>query len=264
MITKHEIQHIHSLASKKHRMASRQFVAEGMKVVGDLLPLLSACRIFLTDEGLGEFRAKGLQRFVGSELLQRVTEREMERISFLKAPRNILALFAMPECGATAGALALIPQRELCLALDGVQDPGNVGTILRIADWFGIEHVFASPDTADIFSPKVVQATMGAIGRVSVHPVSLPAWIDSLDGGVPVFGTFLDGDNIHGEQLAPAGVVVMGNEGGGISPEVACRINRRLLIPNYPAGRATSESLNVAVATAIVCAEFRRVAEEKL
>jgi len=145
----------------------------------------------------------------------------------------------------------------LCLALDEVQDPGNLGTIIRIADWFGIEHIFCSQGTADVYNPKVVQATMGALARVHVHYVNLSELIDSLPD-IPVYGTFLDGTNIYEQELSQTGIIVMGNEGNGISPEVRKVINRRLYIPNYPANRPTSESLNVAVATAITCAEFRR------
>jgi TrmH family RNA methyltransferase len=148
-------------------------------------------------------------------------------------------------------------ERSLCLALDDVQDPGNLGTIIRIADWFGIEDIFCSRGTVDVYNPKVVQATMGAIARVRVHYVDLPEFIASM-GSTPVYGTFLDGKDMYGCQLSGNGLIVMGNEGNGISGEIERMVNNKLYIPNYPAERATSESLNVAVATAIVCAEFRR------
>ena len=154
--------------------------------------------------------------------------------------------------------LCSIPSRQLVLALDGVQDPGNVGTILRVADWFGIEHVFCSPDTADAFAPKTVQATMGALSRVHVHYLELPEFLAALPDGVPVFGTFLDGDDMYACPVSPHGVIVMGSEGNGISSAVEHHVNSRLFIPSWPSGRMTSESLNVAIATAVVCAEFRR------
>ena len=148
-------------------------------------------------------------------------------------------------------------RQELCLALDDIQDPGNLGTIIRIADWFGIKNIFCSHGTADAFSPKTVQATMGALARVKIHYCDIKALISGLDD-VPVFGTFLDGNNIYESELSANGLIVMGNEGNGISKEVSALINKRILIPNYPQGNETTDSLNVAIATAIVCSEFRR------
>lgn len=142
--------------------------------------------------------------------------------------------------------------------LDGVQDPGNLGTIIRIADWFGIENVICSADTADAYNPKVVQATMGSIARVKVTYMNLSVLFDSLSKDFPIYGTLLEGDNIYNQELTEVGLIVMGNEGKGISPAIRNLVNRALRIPNYPEGRATADSLNVAIATAIVCAEFRR------
>ena len=146
---------------------------------------------------------------------------------------------------------------SLCLALDDVQDPGNLGTIIRVADWFGIEHIFCSQGTVDVYNPKTIQATMGALARVKLHYCNLPSLIASLKD-VPVYGTFLDGKDMYGETLSANGLIVMGNEGNGIGQEVASLINRKLYIPNYPPQRETTESLNVAMATGIICAEFRR------
>ena len=140
--------------------------------------------------------------------------------------------------------------------LDGVQDPGNLGTIARVADWFGIRHIICSPDTADIYNPKAVQATMGALARVKFYYTELAMVLSQYSG--PIYGTFLDGNNIYKEELSRNGIIVMGNEGKGISQRTREMINRRLLIPNYPEGTLTTESLNVAIATSIVCAEFRR------
>ena len=148
---------------------------------------------------------------------------------------------------------------ELVLALDEVQNPGNLGTIVRLADWFGIGDIVCSPGTADCFNPKVVQATMGAILRVRVHYTDLPRFLAEAAGrGTPVYGTFLEGDNIYDAPLTRGGIVVMGNEGRGVTPETARTVTRKLFIPPYPADRHGSESLNVAMATGIVCAEFRR------
>ena len=144
------------------------------------------------------------------------------------------------------------------MVLDDIQDPGNLGTIIRIADWYGIRHIICSPHTADAFSPKVVQATMGALARVNVSYNSLTELFTSLDKSIPVYGTYLDGQDIYSTEITPNGIIVMGNEGNGITREVSEYINQRLYLPNYPKGVETSESLNVAIATAITCAEFRR------
>jgi len=145
------------------------------------------------------------------------------------------------------------------LALDGVQNPGNLGTIIRLADWFGISDIYCSPDTADCYNPKVVQATMGAILRVRVHYLPLADFLAKTAAEkTPVYGTMLDGENIYSTTLSANGVIVMGNEGKGVSEECARSFTHRLLIPSYPPERQGSESLNVAMATGIVCAEFRR------
>jgi TrmH family RNA methyltransferase len=189
----------------------------------------------------------------GAEIIE-VSNEEMKRISFQQTPQGIMGIFQQPQHRLDPS----IPERELCLALDSVQDPGNLGTIIRIADWFGIENIFCSHGTADAYNPKTVQATMGAIGRVKVHYVDLPSFIATIKERAPLYGTFLDGDNIYAKELTNRGVIIMGNEGNGISEECGRHIKERLFIPNYPAGRETSESLNVSVATAIICSEFRR------
>ncbi len=147
--------------------------------------------------------------------------------------------------------------------MDDIQDPGNLGTIIRLADWFGIEHIFCSANTVDVYNPKTVQATMGAIARIKTHYVDLPEFISSLKKEIPVYGTFLEGEDIYKKELLNHGLIVMGNEGNGVSDEVSRLINQRLYVPNYPKERETSESLNVAIATAVVCSEFRRQAALK-
>lgn len=258
MVTKNAIKYVRSLSVKKFRDAEQSFVAEGPKAVADLLALLPCRQLYATPHFLQDLPASVLHQ-VGQ--LHEVTPDDIERLSLLRAPREAVAVFERPSWSYVAGeTLDHLPASELCLALDGIQDPGNVGTIVRLADWFGITHLFASPDTADVFAPKVVQATMGSVGRVQVHYLDLPNFLRRLPAEVPVYGTFLDGQNLYAQKLQPHGVLVMGNEGRGISPSVAQLANRRLYIPNYPPGRATGESLNVAVATAIVCAAFRREA----
>ena len=190
-----------------------------------------------------------------AENIIEVSTDELSRASLLKTPQQVLAIFEQPEYETDISVIS----RSLCLALDDVQDPGNLGTIIRLADWFGIEHIFCSLNTVDVYNPKTIQATMGGIARVKLHYVSLPELIRSLKD-IPVYGTFLDGENMYTQQLSSNGLIVMGNEGNGIGKEVEELITRKLYIPNYPSERETSESLNVAIATAVVCAEFRRQA----
>jgi len=258
VITKQNIKSVHSLQLKKFRDESCSFVAESPKVVSDLLALMPCRRLYATEDFLATHPKDSWKRV---DDLQVVSHSELERLSKQKSPRGAVAVFEKPDSlGNDAETLSLIAKSELCLALDDVQDPGNLGTIVRVADWFGIAHIFASPHTADVFSPKVVQATMGAVGRVRLHYVSLPDLLRSVREQAPVYGTFLDGENLFHASLpsVSCGVIVMGNEGAGISPKVEKAVTRRLLVPNYPLGRQASESLNVAVATAVVCAEFRR------
>lgn len=243
-MTKNDIQLIRSLADKKGRAETGLFLAEGAKLVGEMLASdLQVERVLAVGEAA--------ERFSGEE----ITLQQMQRISALKTPTEVVALVRIPRHVGSATQIS----RELCLALDGVQDPGNMGTILRLADWFGIRDVVCSPHSADCFNPKVVQATMGAIARVRVHYLPLAPFLQEVVAlGVPVYGTFLEGRNIYEVPLSTRGVIVMGNEGRGISDEVARCVSDRLYIPPYPAGRPSSESLNVAVATAVICAEFRR------
>lgn len=247
MISKNKIKYIRSLELKKNRNKEGKFVAEGFKVVDDLLALQPADLIVATGEWL-----RGKHFGAETEVIE-VTDEELKKVSFLQHPQQVLAVFRQ----ATSGDYS-INTSELSLALDGVQDPGNLGTIIRIADWFGIENIYCSPETADVYNPKVVQATMGSIARVKVLYGDLMALFASLPADVPVYGTLLDGEDIYAQQLDNRGFIVMGNEGKGISPELTQRVNCRLLIPNFPPERPTADSLNVAIATAITCSEFRR------
>ena len=253
MISKNKIKYIRSLELKKNRNKEGVFVAEGHKVVDDLLALQPALLIVATAEWL-----KGKQLGAETEVIE-VTDEELKKVSFLQHPQQVLAVFRQEQATAIDSfGFSGIDTTELSLALDGVQDPGNLGTIIRIADWFGITHIYCSQDTADVYNPKVVQATMGSIARVKVEYGDLLALVESLPADVPVYGTLLDGNNIYQQQLENRGLIVMGNEGKGISPAMAKKVNRRLLIPNFPEGRPTADSLNVAIATAITCSEFRR------
>ena len=253
MISKNKIKYIRSLELKKNRNKEGVFVAEGHKVVDDLLALQPALLIVATAEWL-----KGKQLGAETEVIE-VTDEELKKVSFLQHPQQVLAVFRQDQATTIDSfGFSGIDTTELSLALDGVQDPGNLGTIIRIADWFGITHIYCSQDTADVYNPKVVQATMGSIARVKVEYGNLLGLVESLPADVPVYGTLLDGENIYQQPLENRGLIVMGNEGKGISPALAQKVNRRLLIPNFPEGRPTADSLNVAIATAITCAEFRR------
>ena len=240
MITRAEILDIKSLATKQGREELGAFIAEGEKLVGEIRNSSLRIRRILQTKPI----------FADGEL---VSEKEMERISQLKSANSVLAVVEIP----TRKLADVKPNKNLVLALDRVQNPGNLGTIIRLADWFGISDIVCSEDTADCFNPKVVQATMGAILRVRVHYTNLPKWL-AEQRDTKIYGTFLEGENIYNAQLDKSGVIVMGNEGQGISDEVAKCVSHKLLIPPYPADRCGSESLNVAVATAVICSEFRR------
>ena len=235
MISKNEIKEIRALGQKKFREERGLFVVEGEKLVEEAL-------------------RSGFD-VVAHYRVEDIGEETMGRISQLTHPSPALAVVRRP-----APVDPVIDPDELVLALDGVRDPGNLGTILRIADWFGIRQVLASPDTVECYNPKAVQATMGAIFRVRVHYCDLPAFLRCpvKPGMTNVYGTFLEGDNIYQAPLTRGGILVMGSEADGISPEVAAAVDRKLFIPPFPADAHTSESLNVAVATAICCSEFRR------
>lgn len=248
MITKAEIQLVRSLADKRNREELGLFVAEGEKLIAELRHSHLRIRRIYSLEGVLD----------GSDV-QIVTQKEMERLSMLKTANNSLAVVEQPHYNFDLATL----DHNLVLALDDVQNPGNLGTIIRLADWFGISDIVCSPATADCFNPKVVQATMGAILRVRVHYLDLPELLhEASTRNIPIYGTFLDGENIYEHSLQQRGIIVMGNEGRGISHECAQVVSERLYIPSYPANRDGSESLNVAIATAVTCAEFRRQAKK--
>ncbi len=248
VLSKERIKYIRSLEMKKNRKADKVFVAEGTKLVEELLEQLPCRMLVATREWISAH-----EQSLSVEEIFETTEKELSRASFLKTPQQVLAVFMQPDEKVDVSTI----KNNLCLALDDVQDPGNLGTIIRVADWFGIEQIFCSPGTVDLYNPKTVQATMGSIARVKLTYTSLPLLIQSLPE-IPIYGTFLEGENIYEQPLSTLGLIVMGNEGNGISEEVKRLVNHRLYIPNYPHGQKSSESLNVAMATAIVCAEFRR------
>lgn len=245
-ISNNEIKRVKALQQKKFRDETGLFTVEGEKMV---------------DEAVASpFKVENIYR------REDIGEDAMKRISALSSPSPVLAVVRKPEdiyINDVSKLTSLLSKGGLYLALDTIRDPGNLGTILRIVDWFGIDAVFATKDTVDVFNPKVVQATMGAIFRVKMHYVDLPALSDVvLTAGGKIFGTFLDGLNIYSRPLdngddAPV-LIVIGNESEGISPAMAKLVTDRLYIPPYPADDPGSESLNAAVATALTVAEFRR------
>ena len=248
-ISNNEIKKIKSLQQKKFRDETGLFTVEGEKMVEEAVR--------------SPFRVEGIYR------REDIGEEAMGRISALSSPSPVLAVLRKPEdiyVDDMARLESIVSKGGLYLALDTIRDPGNLGTILRIADWFGIDAVFATKDTVDVFNPKVVQATMGAVFRVKMHYVDLPALSKKiLASGGKIYGTFLDGLNIYDRPLddgadAPS-VIVIGNESEGISSVMASLVSDRLYIPPYPADQPGSESLNAAIATAITVAEFRRRAK---
>ena len=250
MISKNQIKYVHQLEQKKYRKQEGLYIAEGHKVVGDLLRAgFIPKHLYATEKWLYENRLLILTSPVSPI---KVSEQDLRRLSLQQHPQQVLALFPLPS-----SAVPEPVEGSLALALDGVQDPGNLGTIIRIADWFGISTIICSDDTVDAWNPKVVQATMGSIARVNIIYTNLPDFLDTLPPDYPVYGTLLDGDNIYTQTLTPHGLIVMGNEGNGISEDVRERINHSLLIPDFHDGE-TADSLNVAIATAITCSEFRR------
>ena len=241
---------IRGLARRKNRDSSGLFLAEGPKVVDELLRYFS-CRLLVVKDDLAA-------NYENMSYLRMVTDTELSRLSQQKTPQGVIGVFEkpkQPEASHLSGCFSL----PLSLALDGVQDPGNLGTILRTADWMGIHTIFASPDTADCFAPKVVQATMGALGRINVLYTELPPLLRTFsEQGVSICGTFMHGENLYKTDIQQPAVIVMGNEGNGIRPEVEAVCARRLTIPRFAPESESSESLNVAIASAIVLAEMKR------
>lgn len=241
MLSKNQIKLITSLQQKKYRKQQQLFFAEGIKVIQELLNSnFELEHLFVTDAFFPE---------VSKSKISTITEAELKKISALTTPNNCLALFKIPN-------EQPISENGLIIALDDIRDPGNLGTILRLCDWFGIRQVVCSAETVDIYNPKVVQATMGSITRVNVVYTDLEQFIRKTK--LPVYGTFMDGENIYKSKLPNEGVIVMGNEANGISSEIEKLTENRITIPRFGDLQQT-ESLNVATATAIILSEFKRL-----
>lgn len=247
MFSKAKISYINSLGDKKHRNKHNVFIVEGEKLSEEVLKsAYKVEEIFYTDKLSERINLLGVNCEKTS-----IDSLQMKKISQLKTVTSILMIVKMPELQKTE-----ISDDELTVVLDGVQDPGNLGTIIRVADWYGVKNIFCSEDSADVFNPKVVQATMGAITRVNVTYCNLIDLLESTK--LPVFGTFLDGENIYSKELPKNGVVIMGNEGKGVTKKVEKLVTDKLYIPPFPQNEDCVESLNVSIATAITLSEFRR------
>jgi TrmH family RNA methyltransferase len=242
-LSKNQIKLITSLKQKKYRLLHGFFVVEGIKTIEELLNSNIQLHSLYTTES---FQSLPNPERYSKEIL--ISETDLKRISFLITPNKALAIFKIP-------ASQPIDNNELVVALDDVRDPGNLGTIIRLCDWFGIKDLVCSLETVDCFNPKVIQATMGSITRVNITYVDLPKFLKEID--LTVFGTFMDGNNVYEKKLPPKGVLVLGNEANGISNEIQALVEEKLTIPRFGNIQAT-ESLNVATATAILLSEFKR------
>lgn len=248
-VTNNICKSVASLDERKHRRREGAFKAEGSKCVLDTLGHFSLRTLYATQEWMDEHPDI-------ARLPQAVTagRGDLRKMSSLTTPGQVIAVYDIPERTFSPAETS----GSLMLALDTIQDPGNLGTIIRACDWFGVRTVVCSRDTVDVYNPKVVQATMGALARVGVHYTSLPQWLGQQTDGIEVYGTFLDGEDIYESTLERQGVIVMGNEGKGISAEVAAAVTRRLFIPPYPRHASHVESLNVSMATAVILSQFRK------
>ncbi|MFO7863806.1 MAG: RNA methyltransferase [Salinivirgaceae bacterium] len=248
MIESNTIKYVKSLHQKKNRLAHGEFIVEGVKMVQELLQSdFHIKELFATDESVIEGATVGLTK---------VSEKELGRMSAMKNPNKILAVVKTPSRELVPSGL----QQKLSLVLENIQDPGNMGTIIRLANWYGIEHIICSSDTVECYNPKVVQATMGALFRVNIHYTDIYKLLDTAhtwpDFGV--YATHLEGENIYDVRLNTNGFILMGNESNGLSDKLDDSAIQKILIPAFPFGSQKMESLNVAVAAALTVAEFRR------
>lgn len=240
MVVKSQIKFIKSLQQKKYRILNGLFVVEGVKMVNELLlTKLKLHGLYTTNPELLPSKAFEYQK---------ISEAELHKISGLKSPNKVLAIFNIP-------ITAPLSFNDWILVLDGIKDPGNLGTIIRLCDWFGIPQLVCSPDTVDCYNPKVLQATMGSIARVSIVYMDLESLVKKSD--IPVVGTFMEGDPVYQYNWPSKGILIMGNEAHGISKGLEALLDKKVGIPQF--GKATTESLNVATATAILLNELRRM-----
>lgn len=249
MLSKNKIKFLHSLSMKKNRDEIGLFIAEGEKTIREIsdshIPIQT---LIGTEEKLDLFLKSNCEKIL-------TTNDEIKKLSNLQTPQGILAVCEKPKHFLDILSLT----HELTIVLDDVQDPGNMGTIIRLASWFGIKNIICSPHTVDCYNPKVIQSTMGAIAKVAVHYLTIHDFLNvCISNKIPVYGTFLNGANLFQSTLTNNGVIVMGNEGNGISSEIEKIVEHRLTIPSFTTDGSNVESLNVSIATAIICSEFRR------
>ncbi|RFN59820.1 TrmH family RNA methyltransferase [Marixanthomonas ophiurae] len=240
MISKSKIKSITSLKQKKYREKHGLFVGEGPKVISEL-----------KQEGLEihSFFSVNEEEFINENHFH-VTQAELQKISFLKTANTSVAVFKMPE-------VKPVNNKGLTIVLDAVRDPGNLGTIIRLCDWFGVKQLICSTDTTDCYNPKVVQATMGSLARVAIHYVDIENYLKA--SSLPIYGAFMDGENVYRQKLQQDAIIVMGNEANGVSESIEKLITEKIAIPQF--GNQRTESLNVATATAILLSEVRRFTE---
>jgi TrmH family RNA methyltransferase len=239
-ISKNQLKLITSLSQKKYRQKHQLFIAEGIKVVNELLNSSFEVEIL--------FCADDFKTAISEDKITRISEIELKKISTLKSPNKVLGIFKIPE-------EKLLENSGLILALDAINDPGNLGTIIRLCDWFGISQLICSKDTVDCYNQKVVQASMGSLTRISIHYIDLEDYLSGTN--LPTFIADMDGDNVYKTVLPKEGILILGNEANGVSEEVKKQIQRKISIPRFGKTQET-ESLNVATATAILLSEFKR------
>lgn len=245
-LSKRQIKEIGALQQKKFRQKNGLFIVEGEKIAEEVLTspeIYNVEAVLALDNWIHQHQSK-----VDPTLLYELSNKELERVSALKNPNQVLIVLQQKTH-------QLPPQldHQLSLVLDHIQDPGNLGTIIRIADWFGIQHIFCSPDTVEFYNPKVLQATMGSFLRVKVHTVELTQLFKQYPN-LPRYGALLDGKNVFSEDLPEAAFLLIGNESKGLSPATQEMVSHPIMIPRY----GEAESLNAAIATGILCASFRK------
>lgn len=260
MLSKQKIKLFRSLQQKKNRYGKRMFFVEGEKMVNEALNSMYSIHYLIATHKWIEQNYNLTALHPDIEIVD-VNRKEIQKISSLTTPQDVMAVLKIPEQTFDFNSIT----DDLILFLDSINDPGNLGTILRVADWFGIDQVICSENTVDLFNPKSIQATMGAVFRVNVCYTETSMFFQKLQQTVkrvnieiPVYGTFLNGENIYDNPLSAHGIIVLGSESHGILPETRKYITQKICIPKYPVNKATSESLNVSMAAAIICSEFRR------
>ncbi|MCB0804874.1 MAG: RNA methyltransferase [Bacteroidales bacterium] len=251
MLSRNSIHEIRSLKDAKNRNKTKQFVAEGPKVINELL--------------LGSFEPKGIycledalflfkNKVADKDVIKIISEKELQRISQLVTPNKALAVFNM----ATPVALTDFETNDPILMLDDISDPGNLGTIIRTADWFGVKHIICSEKSVDVYNPKVVQSTMGSLGRVQVHYLNIAEFLSVLPKAIPCYGAFPDGESIYDTSFKRGSILLIGSESHGISKDLLPFVTKKISIPGFSKNEIKAESLNASIAAAIICAELRR------